>query len=201
MRLLISSVVLAALLLTVPSCTRKGEDDPLVSLRTRKNRITGQWTLSAANGTATQSYQYGSALLWDFADGTEIYYDASNGQKVDEQFFSCSFDLNPDQTFEWKMQETGSANPGIMKGTWDFLASSDTDRKKTKLILIPQSISGEWPSRSNLSFALCESTPLFTISELRNKQLTISRNFQLPGQSTTTGRSHDVYENYTFIQD
>lgn len=42
--------LLAAVMLTgafiTPSCTKKGDDDPVISLRTRKDRFTNTWTLT-----------------------------------------------------------------------------------------------------------------------------------------------------------
>lgn len=198
MRILLLILFVAGITFPPLSCTRKGEDDPLISLKTRKARVCGKWRLSEGDGYSAPSLRY-AYVSWKFETGTETYTNSFSGVVEGEQFFSCSVEFNSDQTFTWQMQETVNTDPGIMKGTWDFLSASDYDRKKVKIVLNPQSISGTWPPRANLPFPQCESRPVFEIRELRSDKLVLFRNYTLPVQLSTTGVSPQAFESFTFI--
>jgi hypothetical protein len=198
MRIFLFILLSTGMLFSHFSCTRKGEDDPLISLRTRKARVCGKWRLNEGDGYSAPSYRY-TNVSWKYDAGTETYTNSLTGVEEGQQSFSCSVEFNSDQTFTWKMQEITNADPGVMKGTWDFLSASDYDKRKVKIVLNPQSISGTWPPRANLPFPLCESRPVFEIRELRTDKLVLFRNYTLPPQFTSSGLSPQVYESFTLI--
>lgn len=75
--LFIATIVLA----TFPSCSKKGADDPVVSLKTRNDRFTNTWTLVKfeKNGVAQ-----------DISGNTYIYSVFNNGtlsQTIEGSFF------------------------------------------------------------------------------------------------------------------
>ncbi len=201
MRLIISSIVLAALLVTQFSCTRKGEDDPLVSLRTRKARLTGKWKMTRGEGNSAMTYQYGHSASWTYANGTEVYINSSDGSVRGEQYYTCTVEFKTDYTFEWRMQRDGAPDEGVMKGTWDFMAGNDYDKRKTKIVLNPESVTGTWPFGSCLPFPQCQLRPIFTILELRNSALVLYREYELPAQITASSQKPYVRESYSFTKD
>lgn len=80
----LSKYVLAALVMLsttmiIPSCTKKGDDDPAISLRTRKDRFTNTWTLTKyekngetqdLNGASYVYEVYNSGTLKRTVEGT-----------------------------------------------------------------------------------------------------------------------------------
>jgi hypothetical protein len=201
MRLIISSVVLAALLLTQFSCTRKGDGDPLVSFRSRKARLCGEWKLEKGEGYSNPSMQYGSAIVSSYFSGQEIFSNTYTGAEEGRQSYTCQVKFNSDNTFEWKMAATGNYEPGLMRGSWDFLSGNDYDQKKVKVMLKPEHISGYWLPDANLPFPERVANPIFEISILRNDKIELFRYYQLAGMPTTTGFEQiKAYEKYSFIK-
>lgn len=75
MKKLINFGLLAAILLTtiitIPSCTKKGDDDPVISLRTRKDRFTNTWTLTKYEKNGEVQDLNGTTYIYEvFNSGT-----------------------------------------------------------------------------------------------------------------------------------
>ena len=87
---------------TLTSC-RKGSDDPVISLKTRKDRFTNTWTLTRyeKNGEAQNT------------SGTTYVYDTYNNGVVTQTIEGAIF---------------GYPNRSVANGTWSFL-NDDEDVK------------------------------------------------------------------------
>ncbi len=91
-------------LLTLSSC-KKGEDDPVVSLKTRKDRFTNTWTLNKYEKNGT---------VQDISGTTYTYIVKNNGTLT--------------QTIEGSV--FGFATRSVREGTWSF-QNDDEDVKIT----------------------------------------------------------------------
>ena len=90
--LFIATIVLASF----PSCTKKGTDDPVVSLKTIKDRFTNTWTLNKLEKNGNSQ---------DISGNTYIYTANNNGtltQTIEGSFFGF-----PTRT--------------VKEGTWVFI--------------------------------------------------------------------------------
>jgi hypothetical protein len=68
--MLLSAVMLTGAFI-VPSCTKKGDDDPVISLRTRKDRFTNTWTLTRYEKNGQTQDLNGSTYIYEvFNSGT-----------------------------------------------------------------------------------------------------------------------------------
>lgn len=101
-------IVLIAGTLVLPSC-KKGEDDPFLSLRSRKSRVAGTW---------------------------EVKEVVINGIKQ-TPFGTVTYVFEKDGTLEIK-SKVGSLPETTNKMKWSFLSKSDDFKNKERLIMLDE---------------------------------------------------------------
>jgi hypothetical protein len=77
---------------TLNSC-RKGEEDPAISLRSRKARLVGEWTLTAGKNDQSQSGSVSTTVF----DGTNQIVTSNN--QSDTTGFTNTMTFNGDGTY------------------------------------------------------------------------------------------------------
>lgn len=129
-----SWMVLGAILLTgiISSC-KKGEEDPFLSLRSRKARLVGEWTLKTRTlKVISPTY----TLTDEYADGQNhsmaVHYEA--GVPVDTQIsvndYAQTYTFEKDGTYELvTVLHTGKT---VEEGVWSFIRKSKADGLKNK---------------------------------------------------------------------
>jgi hypothetical protein len=92
----VAALVMLVTSLVVPSCTKKGDDDPVVSLKSRKDRFTNTWTLT--------KYEI-------------------NGQMQDLNGTSYVYEVNSSGTLKRTVEGTlfGFQTKTVKDGTWEFV--------------------------------------------------------------------------------
>lgn len=165
------------------SC-KKGENDPLISLRTRKARITGGWNLS------TGTYSYKSPGIYD----TEIdYADSKANEYVNGSFnqtydYTVKFTIRKDFTYERIITENGYSKTEI--GDWFFAKKSkNLDLKNKEAIIL--SISSVTSSGVTTSYTGVNADELLLIDRLKNDEVVFK------GERTYTSSVTDT-EKYEF---
>ncbi len=197
MNKLVLLVIITFTIIFHPGCTRKGEDDPVISFRTRKSRLVGKWKLETAEGTYSElrvNYQ----PQWKYAFGTETCFSTSSLRPNTELHYSSQLEFTADEKFEWVMK-SGAADVGTMKGSWHFLHDGDNHENKSQIILFPEIVSGTWPSGLIIQFPVRQKNPVFTIDELRHKKIVLSRYYQVDHVWSTTGLPVSGSETFRFI--
>jgi hypothetical protein len=197
MNKLIVLLIVTASIILQPGCTRKGDDDPALSLRTRKARLVGKWKLETAEGTYSE-LRVNYEPQWKYAFGTETCFSTSSLRPNAELHYSSQLEFTSDEKFEWVMK-SGAADVGIMKGSWHFLHDGDRSENKSQLILFPESISGTWPNGLVIQFPIRQQSPVFTIDELRHKKIVLSRNYQVDHIGSPTGLPITGSETFRFV--
>lgn len=96
------------LLLPVSSC-KKGEDDPALSLRSRKARVEGEWKASQVENTESYTKEYTGG-----ADSTSV-----SSVKFDGNVYTSSFEVSSETDMEEKEQK------GTAEGTAQFSYTLD----------------------------------------------------------------------------
>lgn len=93
----IAKITVAVLMLgtlALESC-KKGEGDPALSLRSRKARFAGEWTVSAGKGSSTSG---GTTTTWVYDGATETTtYPSPLPQGTDK--YTISFTIEKDGTW------------------------------------------------------------------------------------------------------
>jgi hypothetical protein len=167
--------LIAVILVSVlaESC-RKGDNDPFLSLRSRKARVAGSWTLTTANGTTTiEAPDATTSEAWTF-DGTSKHFtntftDGHGTVTSDTSLaYKLLYTFDKDGTFV--MIETDRGEQVTKRGTWDFNAGP-ANEARTQLILTVTAILN--PGSTTLYEGMNCPVQVFDINELRNKKMVL----------------------------
>ena len=169
-----SMLLLFSFVLIFTGC-KKGEDDPFISFRTRKARVTGNWKL--AGGYKIQKYSYGAE--------TKAVYSA-NEYTLNS---GGNFFVGPAK-FDMELKKDGSAkvtrimapvfSTGGFSGTWNFTDGVGETKKKAQIV---------FQNNSRLDYEFL----LFDIKELRNKRMVLRHTSNVLNYSS-------IEEEYEFTQ-
>lgn len=163
----------------IASC-KKGENDPAFSLRTRKNRLTGNWEVTSYQKTVN--------------DTTFIYSDGNEVKKVGEFSFqplpkiitynfdrlgayTINIEINYPQNFN------NSANPAytstyLHEGTWNFVGGEGQTPAKSKLLLMEEyrefTLSTGGSNVQAIEFDGQNTGLIYNIDELKYNKITLT---------------------------
>lgn len=159
---------------------KKGPDDPFISLRSRKARVTGDWKMTSGKATysgsstgGTSTYNGSSALTYDgsnyvsetkYTAGSINYTDSDNGT------YMLKVSFKKDGTFEWEEIQDGDVSSS--KGTWNFTGKIGDAKNKEQIVLFMTSEST--PGNSNTTSTGNQPSMTFKIKELRNKKMVLT---------------------------
>ena len=131
------------------SCTKKSPNDPIVSLLTRNQRITGEWKLVSYNLTSIYTYSGGQTsteeINFDGGIRTIIISSPWSGNTETRQLYSKYVQFKNDGT--WVIDEnmedvtTGQTSNKQTNGDWVW---TNSNNKKTGLNLYGYD-AGFWP--------------------------------------------------------
>jgi hypothetical protein len=117
-------------LTTITGC-KKGENDPFLSLKTRKGRITGEWKL--VEGTIVESETIGGSTVSSeitFIDDTRT----EGGSSIP---YVETMAIERDGTYEHEIIQNGT--PHIIQGDWYFSGKNENiDLKKKEAIVFSE---------------------------------------------------------------
>ena len=143
-------VIIAACCL--PAC-KKGENDPFLSLRSRKARITGKWILTEkiyerlADGDNEFIYPESQSLSFE-GDSATFTYSSPFISYTSTSSYSSTLTIDKDGTYLWAVKEGGASSQ--VSDIWSFL-----DGTKNKVSLVMRD--------------------LYVIDRLTNKELILKR--------------------------
>ncbi|MES2588581.1 MAG: hypothetical protein V4622_06325 [Bacteroidota bacterium] len=168
------------LILTIITSTfigcKKGENDPFLSLKSRKARISGEWTMSSAeskstdeSGTMTSTY--------DGATQTNTFTPISGTNVISTTKITSDFTIDKNGTFKTVSTTTstsGSTTVITTEGNWVFAGKSkNADLKKKEAILLSitsQTETGELGLSQTGTFM---NDGILIIDRLKNKEMII----------------------------
>jgi hypothetical protein len=192
----IALLTLAAFLITgaVASC-KKGEDDPFLSLRSRKARLAGEWTLTKMEGKETDSSGGISTVITKNFTGsalttvTAVTVMGTTVSSSDTTVFSRTYTFEKNGTYS----RIGTGEDGItsIEGTWIFAGKSKKNELKKKeaiLLTVTSSKSTGTTSYTGLD------GEFFVLKQLKKKEMVITTS-----ESVTSGTSVSTSDyTYTF---
>jgi hypothetical protein len=124
---------------------KKGPDDPEISFRSRKTRMTGEWHLSTGNAGLTlldptaSPYAQGFVLDGTHAKATET---PAGGTPIVYSFvFLLSLDVKKDGTFT--LVETYGNKVLNAKGKWNFLSGIGEAKNKEYVNFVIETVDGD----------------------------------------------------------
>lgn len=172
-------LIALAFIMALPAC-RKGEDDPYLSLRSRKNRMVGYWQL--------ESYERSR----DFGTVRSESYDAESSELViiDEDSlevrrpFSWDIEFNREGGYRSIQEERFTVDSvetpfsytenRTIKGEWDFTGGNGEPNKSMLLLLPTEFSSTRSDQGSNIQIRTIdgqEEGMVWNIQRLSNEQL------------------------------
>jgi len=167
---------------------KKGENDPLISLRTRKARITGGWNLSIG------TYSYNSPGIYEL----KIDYDGDTAEEFVDGVLSNTYDytvkftIKKDFTYERIINEEGYGR--TEKGNWFFTKKSKQLGLKNKEAII-LSISSITSSGVTTTYSGANADEMLIIDRLKNDEVI----FKAEKTYTSTVTDTEKYE-YTYLK-
>lgn len=189
MKKTINLLLILALSSTLFQC-KKGEDDPFISFRSRKARVTGEWTLTSGSGTDTYSGTgYSSTNSYNYTENsyTENTTTTSGGNTFTSSnagLYSFKLEMKKDGTFT--RTEIQGTSTNIYSGVWNFTGKVGEYKNKEQVVLTyrnRQSMNGS--NSSSYTWTGKDFDECYTIKELRNKKMVISHE----STSTSAGGS------------
>lgn len=152
MKLFPQSIIILLLISVLPSC-KKGENDPFLSLRTRKARICGEWKVTNEEGHI--AYSYHPKMGGPNSDETIIYHFNGEIKTTTDHITGVTFNttMNGFQTYEstsetiesytesysfekngeFRFSHLNSDNSKIeYGGIWAFLSKNELENLQTK---------------------------------------------------------------------
>lgn len=171
MKLLAKYIICSSLIILAFQSCKKGEDDPFFSLRTRKNRASGSWTLKSgyldvrierAGSVSDEHYEFSE---------TDLSYTELNTGKV-ENGISHHLKLELDKKGHFTIDEESYGVAFKADGEWDFEDGTGKGKNKEYLQLKITSVRQgkllyyDGFNKSTSNFA-------YRIKELRNKKLVL----------------------------
>ncbi len=177
--------------LLVNNSCRKGEDDPAISLRTRKARLTGEWTMKS--GSASITYQNYNETAKFNGSGFEIYSTPTGGSPVIYTGkYLLSLNIKKDGTFT--VHELNGIYTFDAGGTWLFNSKEGKEKKKEDVIFYINQVTSSSLAKHVFNRASANFT--YKIKELRNKKIALSSLGEAPNGYGYINFSTD----YTFAQ-
>jgi hypothetical protein len=171
-KLKIALITLLLAVLILPSC-KKGENDPFLSLHSRKARVVGEWTLK------TGSITY---------NGTTTTYPLAN--------YSKTMEFKKDNTYT--ITEISAGTTYVEKGSWAFSSKAkDLDLKnKEALVLYETSYASGSNTNSYTGYYALYGPTILLLDKLKNKEMVI----KYDGNESGGGSSNTISGTMTYEQ-
>jgi hypothetical protein len=187
-------IILAALTASfcVEGC-KKGEGDPFLSLRSRKARVAGEWTVTSGTG---KKLSLGTTTTWTFDGST--YTETIPPLPPITKSLTMEFTFEKDGAMTKNVVET-AVSFGIpvvqtteSVGTWNFIGGVGDIKNKSQIILtvnkVTVSVTGSATPQVTVYEGSDAPTETFDIYQLKNKEMILksSGSTTLAGITTTT---------------
>lgn len=188
----IFALLLFAALCGIATQCKKGEDDPLISLRSRKARVTGDWSLTS--GTMSSAYRSGnisstsSVIMTQNAYSSTYTYVNGSFSNTGSQAGIYKYTITFDKDGSFTSTEIFDTDVVIVSGTWNFTDGIGDSKKREQIVLFLKSSTGISGS-TTLSYSGNKVYMTFNIKELRTKKMVITR-----ADSETSGTSSDDFK-------
>lgn len=143
------------ILFSILASCKKGENDPFISLQTRKARLCGEWKVYEEKGQIISTYgnhyvYYCDTSIYSFdgvtklgtSVGIETDVHPTSTQEIPynisiNEHYSEKYTFKKNGTFDYEYINTDDASQKNYSGTWDFLArDKDKDAKNRERIIL-----------------------------------------------------------------
>lgn len=189
-KIVLFAIIASLILLNFTSC-KKGENDPTISLRSRKARLVGDWKLKEGLAVTTLSNGEIETVTYN---GLEKVIEKT-GQPTQTKTFTCELDVRKDGSYTWTTYDDQDLR--IIEGTWYFGSKNkelDIKNKETLCLITEKhttATSGGTPNVIEMSGTQALGYPVvWQIDRLANDELVILTDFTystISGTATSKG--------------
>jgi hypothetical protein len=170
-----SAALILIIVLSFSNC-KKGQDDPIISLKSRKARLTGVWTLMGGSFQVnTMDINKWQRINQTYSFTGSTYVLSTTDQALAPVISSGIFTLKMgiDELGNFTLHENIDGYKLSATGTWDFNAGSASEKKKESVIF---SLQHTFNGQGLQDHLFNREASLFTyrIKELRDKKLVLS---------------------------
>lgn len=186
MKKILKLVLLGVIVSTSFTSCKKGANDPFLSFKSRKSRLTGEWSLSDGKITQTFSGSGGGGTYVTTYDGSTetITYTGNSSTKV----YTQTWTFDKDGSWEESLNDDG--NTSTTNGYWLFTCGSKAgDYKKKERIILSETKYTDKNGVDTYEGKTLVGASSYTLDKLSSKELillidntTTSQN----GNTTTT---------------
>ena len=166
----LSLVCLLSVVFIFSTC-KKGPEDPTLSLRTRKARISGSWRIKTGEVVFSYKDNNGAIVVYDHkldANGGTIYETPSSQQLTIYKFaYSLNLEILKDGTFS--IVERAGINLLQASGTWNFTGKIGETKNKDGIVFNIDKVTLGASNRHLFNKTRLEFT--YKLIELRNKEI------------------------------
>lgn len=184
-KIILMSITTALLLGGMSSC-KKGENDPFLSLRGRKSRVAGEWTVSASESTDVNTGGGGTVTTTTTYNGsieTSTQTSSFGGSVTSTTAYTDKYTFEKDGTYTYtNIDEDGDVT--TVTGTWFFLGKSkenELENKEAIFLTVDNITSGG----SSNTYDDLDGT-VFVIDQLKNKEMIFTVNSSSSGGGNST---------------
>jgi hypothetical protein len=187
---------------TFTAC-KKGENDPFMSMKSRKARVAGEWTVSSSEGTETtkENYQSGGDTYSVVQTEASTYNGVTNttvttsvitnlttaasisDNETTTSTYTETYTFDKEGAFTYTRLTTysdGSSNKSESEGTWSFLGKNKTSELKSKEAIMTSTTKVTTTSTDTDGTATTNVvnydgmvTQMFKIDQLKSKEMII----------------------------
>ena len=178
-------IAIAIVGLTTMSSCKKGENDPFLSLKSRKARITGEWKLTG--GSSTNTYTSGGVIGSSTTTYTSSSYTITSVNSYTATY-SETMTIEKDGTYEVVVTDDGETY--TVKGVWFFSGKvKDLDLKnKEAIVMVSQEYSepGYFETYNGLY-----GDDVMIIDQLKNKEVVFKGSYSSSGTGYTSNSTYE----------
>jgi len=179
---------------------KKGEDDPFISLHSRKGRVAGDWKLSsgtvtdksydnATETTTTTTYTYDGT---NQVESQTVSNSSGSSTNTNTVSYSESFSFDKSGTYTGTIVEDGITSTA--EGTWNFGSGVGDKKRKSELILTATKTVNNGFTYTYTGNA---ATDVYYLKELRNDKMVMVMEIKYTLSNGDTG---EALSEMTFIQ-
>jgi hypothetical protein len=192
------TILLSAIVgfLVVNNSCRKGEDDPSVTLLTRKARVAGKWKLQQGKLTLgiKDSAQHAASYNFTFDDHSYKLSKVYNGANFDGP---SELSLSFSKTGKFSFKQTIDNDTFDASGTWDFQGKGGGYKNKERMTIKLDNVNGYLEDYAKFNKASANFS--YRIKQLRNKLMVLEVDKELVYLDETSFGYYITAE-YTFVQ-
>ncbi len=201
LRCLAAIVLFAMIPALFPAC-KKGENDPAFSLRSRKARISGEWTMESATWNKPDT-----TIAYD-GENMVFSYEAGGNPATDTLQVQHRITFNKDGTYQeviitdYPTDWRGNGLPAYtltetVKGLWNFTGGNNDTKNKSKLLLrITEVLENASNAGSNIDALTYEGQTegfIYDIDRLASQELTLKYDLVTTANSGTFAEDAEIH--------